>query len=36
VKINPDGSHQVFYSRLGSIEKNENFLNEIISLSGLK
>ncbi len=36
VKINPDGSHQVFYSRLGAIEKNENFLNEIIFLSGLK
>jgi peroxiredoxin len=37
VKINPDGSHQVFYSRLGAIEGNdEKFLNEMIGLSGLK
>lgn len=37
VKINPDGSHQVFYSRLGAIEgTEEKFLNEMIALSGLK
>jgi thiol-disulfide isomerase/thioredoxin len=37
VKINPDGSHQVFYSKLGAIEGGEEtFLREMISLSGLK
>lgn len=37
VKINSDGSHQVFYSRLGALEGNEDkFLNDMISLSGLR
>jgi thiol-disulfide isomerase/thioredoxin len=37
VKIHPDGSHQVFYSKLGAIEESEEqFLKEMISLSGLK
>lgn len=36
VRINPDGSHQVFYSRLGAFEGVEAFLNQIIRLSGLK
>jgi len=36
VKINPDRSHQVFYSKLGVIEEPEKFLNEIKLLSGLK
>ena len=37
VKINPDGSHNVIYSKLGAIEgSEEKFLNEMISLSGLK
>jgi peroxiredoxin len=36
VKINPDGSHQVFYSKLGAFESVDRFLNQIIQLSGLK
>jgi peroxiredoxin len=37
VKINPDGSHQVFYSKLGAIEGNgEKFLTEIVTLSDLQ
>ena len=36
VKINPDGSHQVFYSKLGAVESVDHFLNQIIKLSGLK
>ena len=36
VKINPDGSHQVFYSKLGAFESVDHFLNQIIKLSGLK
>ena len=36
VKINPDGSHQIFYSKLGAFESVDNFLNQIIKLSGLK
>jgi len=37
VKISPDGSNQVFYSKLGAIEgSEEKFLKEMISLSGLK
>ena len=35
-KINPDGSHQVFYSKLGAFESVDNFLNQILKLSGLK
>ena len=36
VKINPDGSHQVFYSKLGAFESVDQFLNQIMKLSGLK
>jgi peroxiredoxin len=36
VKINSDGSHQVFYSKLGAFESVDRFLNQIIQLSGLK
>ena len=36
VKINPDRSHEVFYSRLGAIEDDQKFLKEMIALSGLK
>jgi hypothetical protein len=36
VKINPDGSHQVFYSKLGAFEGVDQFLNKIMQLSGLK
>lgn len=37
IKINPDRSHQVFFSKLGAIEgSEEKFLKEIIGLSGLK
>jgi len=36
VKINPDGSHRIFYSRLGEIHTPDAFLAEIIRLSGVK
>lgn len=36
VKINPDRSHEVFYSKLGAIEDDQKFLKEMIALSGLK
>lgn len=36
VKINPDGSHQVFYSKLGAFAGVDQFLNEIVALSGLQ
>jgi peroxiredoxin len=36
VRINPDGSHQVFYSKLGAFEAVDQFLNQMIKLSGLK
>ena len=36
IRINPNGSHQVFYSKLGAIDDDQKFLNEMISLSGLK
>lgn len=36
VKINDDGSHKVFYSKLGAFKKADKFLQEMISLSGLK
>jgi len=35
VKINPDGSHRVFYSKLGAFESVDGFLNSVIKLSGL-
>ncbi len=36
VKINPDGSHRIFYSKLGEIHSPDAFLAEIIRLSGVK
>lgn len=36
VKINPDGSHSVFYSKLGELGDVDAFLAEMIRLSGLK
>lgn len=36
VKINDDGSHEVFYSRVGGFEKAEEFLQLMLELSGLK
>lgn len=36
VKINPDGSHTVFFSKLGAFESPESFLNSMIRLSGLQ
>jgi peroxiredoxin len=35
VKINPDGSHQVIYSKLGEMESVDQFLATMIKLSGL-
>ncbi len=36
VKLNPDGSHQVIYSKLGELEGVDQFLATIMSLSGLQ
>jgi thiol-disulfide isomerase/thioredoxin len=36
VKINSDGSHSVFYSKLGAFESAESFLNSMTRLSGLQ
>ncbi len=36
VKINKDGTHKVIYSRLGSIQDPNQFLELIFTLSGLK
>jgi len=36
VKINPDGSHQVFYSRLGAFEEVDQFLDQMVKRSGLQ
>lgn len=36
VKINPDGSHQVIYSKLGAFESVDAFLGQIVKLSGLQ
>jgi peroxiredoxin len=36
VKINDNGTHEVIYSKLGSIEDANKFLELIIKLSGLK
>jgi thiol-disulfide isomerase/thioredoxin len=36
VKINPDGSHQVIYSKLGGFEGVDQFLEMMIRLSGLQ
>lgn len=35
VKINDDGTHQVFYSKLGSVTEADQFLKVILQLSGL-
>lgn len=35
VKINDDGTHQVFYSKLGGVKKADQFLKMILRLSGL-
>lgn len=36
VRINPDGSHRIFYSKLGAFEGVDAFLDQIVKLSGLK
>ncbi|HVO64985.1 MAG TPA: redoxin domain-containing protein, partial [Syntrophales bacterium] len=36
VKVNPDGSHQVIYSKLGGFEGVDQFLEMIVKLSGLQ
>jgi peroxiredoxin len=36
VNINPDGSHRVFFSKLGAFEGVDEFLESMIRLSGLK
>ena len=36
VKINDDGTHEVFYSKLGGFDKAETFLQLMLELSGLR
>jgi peroxiredoxin len=36
VKINDEGSHEIFYSRVGGFERAEEFLQLMLELSGLK
>ncbi len=36
VKINPDGSHRIFYSKLGELGDVDAFLAEMVRLSGIK
>ncbi|MCX5854168.1 MAG: TlpA disulfide reductase family protein [Deltaproteobacteria bacterium] len=36
IKLNPDGSHQIFYSKLGAFESADQFLATVIKLSGLQ
>lgn len=36
VKINDDGSHEIFYSKVGGFKKAEDFLQLMLELSGLK
>jgi peroxiredoxin len=36
VKINPDGTHQVIYSKLGAFESVDAFLSTIVKLAGLQ
>jgi len=36
VKINPDGSHRIFYSKLGEFGDADAFLAEMVRLSGIK
>ena len=35
VKINEDGSNEVFYSKLGGFEDSDKFLKSMLKLSGL-
>ena len=35
VKINPDGTHQIIYSKLGALEGEDRFLKLILKRSGL-
>jgi hypothetical protein len=35
VKINDDGSHKVFYSKLGGFKQADQFLASMIKLSGI-
>ena len=35
VKINDDGSHEVFYSKLGGFKDPDEFLRQMIKLSGI-
>jgi peroxiredoxin len=36
VRIHNDGSHEVFYSKLGAFKKADEFLKLMITLSGVK
>ena len=36
VKIDDNGNHKVFYSKLGAFKKAEEFLKSMMKLSGLK
>ncbi|OQA53992.1 MAG: hypothetical protein BWY42_01754 [Candidatus Omnitrophica bacterium ADurb.Bin277] len=36
VKINPDGSHRIFYAKLGEIGDVDAFLAEMVRLSGIR
>ncbi|MGD9383720.1 MAG: redoxin domain-containing protein [Desulfobacterales bacterium] len=36
VKINDNGNHEIFYSRVGGFEKAQEFLKLMLELSGLK
>ena len=36
VKINNDGTHRIFYSKLGGVKKADQFLKMLLRLSGLK
>ena len=35
IRINPDGTHQVFYSKLGGVGNAGRFLNNMLKKSGL-
>ncbi len=36
VKINDDGSHKVFFSKLGPFKKADKFLKSMVKLAGIK
>jgi len=36
LKINPDRSHRVIFSKLGRMESVDSFLATIVSLAGIK